>query len=143
MKRQPSQLRRHGEGDFDEIVEVGVAGDIAESADIVGLQRAQRAETIEHHARLGTNDIPTHVEQSASRCVEEKIDAFRLRNGAVSREGERIDPVEGEVIGAADQRLEFGDNARAPRLGLLYLGHLCFEEPLLNNTHDEVHSVNR
>src|SRR5262245_41875272 len=46
------------------IVEVGVAAHVAESADIMGLQRTQRTETVEYHAGLWAEHIPAHVEQS-------------------------------------------------------------------------------
>ena len=78
MKRQPPQLRRHREGDLDEVVEIGIAGDIAEAADIVRLQRAQRAKAVEHHAGLRTNDVPAHLEQPASGRMEKQVDAFRF-----------------------------------------------------------------
>jgi hypothetical protein len=135
VKRQPPKLRRHGEGDLDEIVEVGITGDVAQATNIMRLQRAQGAKAIEYHAGLRTDDVPTHFKQPASRCVEKQVDAFRLCDGAVAREGQRIDAVEGEVVAAADQRFEFGDDTRAPGPRLLDLGHLAFEEPFLNVGH--------
>ena len=141
MKRQPPQLRRHGEGDLDEVVEVGLARDVAQAADIVGLQRAQRAEAVQHHAGLRAKHVPMHVEQPASRRVQEQIDAFGLCDGAVASEGQGIDAIEGQVVAVADQRLELRDDARAPGPSLLDLGHLAFEKPLLDVGHD--HPANR
>lgn len=143
MKRQPAQLRRHCEGDLDEIVEIGFAGDVAQAADIVRLQRPQGAETVEHHSGLGTYDVPAHLEQTAARRMEKEIDAFRLRNGAVVRESQRVDAVEGQIVTAADQVFEFGDAPRAPGPGLPDLGHLALKEPFLNVSHLTPHKVRR
>ena len=135
MKRQPSELRRYREGDLDEVVEVGFARHVAQAADIVGLERAQGAEAVEHHAGLGANDVPVHLEQSASGRVKEQVYGFRLGDCAVAREGQRIDAVEGQIVTAPDERFELGDHARAPGSGLLDLGHLAFEKPILNVSH--------
>jgi len=93
MKRKPPKLRRHRKRDLYEVVEIGFARDVAQAANIVGLERAQGAEAIEHHAGLGTNNVPAHLEQPASGRVEEQVYAFRLCYGAVARECQRIDAV--------------------------------------------------
>ena len=94
MKRKPPKLRRHRKRDLDEVVEIGLARNVAQAADIVGFQRAQGAEAVEHHAGLRTNDVPVHLEQSASSGMQKQVDAFRLGYGAVACERQRIDTVE-------------------------------------------------
>lgn len=135
MVRQAPQLRRYREGDLDEIVEVGVARHVAQATDIVGLQRAQGAETVEHHPGLGTEHIPAHVEQPTAGGVKEEVDCFRLGDCAVASKGQRINAKELVVVGAPDQRLEFRDDARAPGARLLHLGHLALEKTIVDCRH--------
>ena len=141
MERQPTELRRHRKRDLDEIVEIGFARYVAQAADIVGLQRPQRSEAVEHHAGLRANDVPAHLEQSASSRMKEEVDAFRLGYSAVASECQRIDSVERQIVAAPDERLEFRDHARAPGSGLLDLRHLAFEEPFLNVVHLRARAV--
>jgi hypothetical protein len=61
--------------------------------------------------------------------MEKQINAFRLCDGAVASECKRIDAVEGQVVAAADQCFEFGDNPGTPGPSLLDLGDLAFKEP--------------
>ena len=135
VERQSPQLRRYRERDLDEVVEVGIARYVAQAADVMGLQRAQGAETVEHHPGLGTEHVPAHVEQAATGRVKEEVDGFRLGDGAVAREGQRIDAIERLVVAAPDQRLEFRDDARAPGSRLLDLGHLAFEKTIVDHRH--------
>ena len=76
MERQPTELWRHRKRDLDEIVQVGVARYVAQAADIVGLERAQRSEAVKQHAGLRANDVPVHLEQSASSRMKEQVYAF-------------------------------------------------------------------
>lgn len=135
VKWNPAKLRRDRKRNLDEIVEVGLTADVAEAANVMGFQGAQSAKAVEHHAGLGTNDVPTHLEQPTPCRMEKQIDAFRLGDGAIARECQRIDPVEGEIVTVSDQRFKFRDHTRAPGSGLLNLGHLAFEEPLLDVGH--------
>ena len=45
MERQSSKLRRYGERDLDEVVEIGIARYVAQIADVVSVQRAEGIET--------------------------------------------------------------------------------------------------
>jgi hypothetical protein len=94
MERQSAELWRHSKRDLNEIVEVGLTRDVAQAADIVGLERPQRSEAIEHHAGLRANDVPVHLKQSASSRMKEEVYAFSFSYGAVASESQRIDPME-------------------------------------------------
>jgi len=107
VKRKAPQMGRHGEGDLDEVVEVGIARYVAQATDVMRLQRAQGAETVEHHPGLGTQHIPAHVEQATAGGVKEEVDCFRLGDCAVAGEGQRIDTIERLVVAAPDERFEF------------------------------------
>ena len=76
MERQSTELRRHSKRDLDEIVQVGFARNVTQATDIVGLERPQRSEAIEQHAGLRANDVPAHLEQSASSRMKEQVYAF-------------------------------------------------------------------
>ena len=135
MKRQTPQLRRNRERNLDEVVEVGIAADVAQAANVMRFQSAQSAEAFEDHAGLGTDNVPTHIEQPIPGGMEKQVYAFPLRNAAISCERQWIDAMEREIITAPNQRFEFGNDARAPRSGLLDVGHPAFEEPFLNDRH--------
>lgn len=62
MERQAPKLRRHRKRDLYEVVEISFTSNVAQTANIVGLERAQGAEALEHHAGLGTDNVPAHVE---------------------------------------------------------------------------------
>ena len=125
-----SEFGRNRKGDFDEIVEVGFARDVAQPANVMGLQSAQCPEAVEHHARLGTQDVPAHVEQAAASSVQ--VDTFRFCYAIAAREGERIDTVKVEIVAASYQAFKLGNHTRAPGPGLLHLGHLAIEKALLD-----------
>ncbi len=102
MKRQPPKMRRHRERNFDEVIEISFARYVAQATDIMGLERAQGAETVEHHSGLGTKHIPGHLEQAASGGMEEQVNGFRVSYRAVTCERQRIDTIKGEVVAVPD-----------------------------------------
>src|SRR5262249_5696866 len=84
---------------------------------------------------LRTEHVPMHLEQAATRGVQEQVDRFGLGDGVVAPEGQRIYAIEREIIAAADQCLQLGDDPRTPGSSLLDLGHLAFEERVLDGAH--------
>jgi hypothetical protein len=88
-------------------VEVGFARYVAQAADVMRLQCAQGAETIEHHPGLRTKHVPAHIEQAAAGRVKEEVDCFRLGDCAVAGKGQPIDTIERLVVAAPDKCFEF------------------------------------
>jgi len=135
VKRKTPELRRNRKRNFNEVIEVGFATDIAQAANVMGFQSAQGAEAFEDHTGLRTDDVPTHVEQSVPGRMEEQVYAFRLADAAVTPERQGVDAIKREIITTPNKRFELGDHAGAPRSGLLDLGHLAFEKSFLKGHH--------
>ena len=135
MKRKTPEVRRNRERNFNEVVEVGFATDIAQAANVMRFQSAQSAEAFEDHAGLRTDDVPTHVEQPVPGRMEEQVYAFRLADAAVTPERQGVDAIKREIIAAPNKRFELGDHAGAPRSRLLDFGHLAFEKSFLKGHH--------
>src|SRR5215218_9315806 len=112
--------------------------DAAQAADEVASERAQLAEALQHQPGMGAEDVPMHVEQPGPRRVEEQVDGFGLANATISCEGQGVGPIETDLIAAADQGFEPGDDARAPGTGLLDLCHPAFKKPLVDEVHRQL-----
>src|SRR6478735_10875197 len=90
---------------------------------------------------MRAKDVPMHVDQAGAGGVEKQIDGLRLSHAAIAGEGQGVGAVDTDLVAAADQRFEFGDDARAPGPSLLNLGHLVFEKLFVNGCHRQLPTV--
>jgi hypothetical protein len=67
--------------------------------------------------------------------MEEQIDGLGLGNATIAGKRQRVGAIEADLVAAADQRLEPGDNTGAPASSLLDLGHPAFKKPLVGDAH--------
>jgi hypothetical protein len=135
VKRKTPELRRNRKRNFNKVIEVGFATDIAQAANVMRFQSAQSAEAFQDHAGLRTDDVPTHVEQPVPGRMEEQVYAFRLADAAVTAERQGVDAIKREIITTPDKRFELRDYAGTPGSRLLDLGYLAFEKSFLKGHH--------
>ncbi|MFT3841535.1 MAG: hypothetical protein QM723_31395 [Myxococcaceae bacterium] len=92
----------------------------------------ERAEALQRERTDRADHPPLHLEQLPFGGVEKEVDRFGLGDPVLLGEGERVDVHQLSLVVGAQQRLQPGDQPRAPGLHPFQLRQLLVQHRLVD-----------